>query len=132
VTDIDTVPCHECGRLFGEHTIVEYRDHTATHLDFQQVEAPTLTGLSAEHVIVDHLDVIASVLRLDTELAGVVYLPAVEFRFHSSDGSRPPPILFVADTDRVWKDLARLVSSACGAAPLRAKQATRQHQRGEP
>jgi hypothetical protein len=131
MTDIDTVPCPECGRLFGEHTIVEYRDHTATRVDFQQVESPTLTGLSAEHVIVDHLDIAASVLEVNTELAGVIYLPAVEFRFWSSDGQRPAPIVFVADDDRLWKDLSRLIASACGAAPLRAKQATRQHQRGE-
>lgn len=64
-------------------------------------------------------------LQVHTELAGVVYLPAVEFRFHCSDGTTPQPIVFVADSDRTWKDLGRMVAQACGAATLRAKQASR-------
>jgi hypothetical protein len=128
MTSIDVVPCPECGRPFGEHTIVEYREHTATRLDFQQVDNPTFQQLPpGGQIIADHVDVAASVLQLHTELAGVVHLPAVEFRFHSSAGTVPPPIVFVADSDRTWKDLARLVAQACGAAPLRAKQASRRH-----
>lgn len=125
-TDIDTLPCAECGRPLGDHTMREYREHTATRLPFKAVENPTFQQLApGGQVIVDHLDVAAAVLQVQTELAGVVYLPAVEFRFRSSDGTTPQPIVFVADSDRTWKDLARMVSQACGAAPLRAKQASR-------
>ncbi len=126
MTSIDVVPCPECGRPFGEHTIVEYREHTATRLEFQPVDGPTFQQLApGGQVIVDHLDVAASVLQVSTELAGVLYLPAVEFRFHSSDGTTPQPILFLAESDRTWKDLARMISQACGTAPMRAKQARR-------
>lgn len=126
MTSIDVVPCPECGRPFGEHTIIEYREHTATRLEFQPVDGPTFQQLApGGQVIVDHLDVAASVLQVSTELAGVLYLPAIEFRFHSSDGTTPQPILFLADDARTWKDLARMVSQACGTAPLRAKQASR-------
>lgn len=128
MTSIDVVPCPECGRPFGEHTIVEYRDHTATRLQFESVENPTFEELApGGHIMVDHVDVVASVLQLTTQAAGVVHVPAVEFRFHSSAGTVAPPIVFVADNDRTWKDLARLVAQACGAAPLRAKQASRRH-----
>ena len=130
MTAVDDVPCPECGRPFGQHTLVEYREHTATHLPFAPVDSPTFNSLSPGQVIVDHLDVAASVLRVQTSLAGVLYLPAVEFRFHSSDGTRPPSILFIADDDSTWKALGRMLVEACGTAPLRARQATRQHRQG--
>ncbi|MEZ5409556.1 MAG: hypothetical protein R2761_16120 [Acidimicrobiales bacterium] len=131
MTSIDVVPCPECGRPFGEHTVVEYREHTATRLEFQAVESPTFEELApGGQIIVDHVDVAAVVLQLTTEMASVVHLPGVEFRFHSSSGTVPPPIVFVADSERTWKDLARLVAQACGAAPLRARQASRHHAAG--
>lgn len=126
MSGVDDVPCPECGRLFGHHTMIEFREHTATRLEFQPVDNPTFQQLApGGQAIVDHLDVAASVLRLDTQMAGVVYLPAVEFRFHCSDGTQPTPIVFIAESDRTWKDLSRMVSEACGLAPMRAKQARR-------
>lgn len=123
MTGVDDVPCPECGRLFGQHTMIEFREHTATRLPFQAVDNPTFQQLApGGQVIVDHLDVAASVLQVHTELAGVLYLPAVEFRFHCSDGTAPTPIVFIAESDRTWKDLSRMVSEACGLAPMRAKQ----------
>lgn len=124
MTAIDDVPCPECGRPFGIHTTIEYREHTAVHLDFEQTDAIIPESLTGQ-ILVDHLDVAAVVMAVETQMAGVIHLPGVEFRFHSSDGRTVPPVVFVADDDRLFRDLGRMITAACGAAPMRAKQARR-------
>lgn len=124
-TGIDDVPCPDCGRPFGAHTIVEFREHTATNLPLEQVDE-MIPASTTGQVLADHLDIAAVVLQADTRLAGTLYLPGVEFRFRSSDGRQFPSIVFVADDESLFRDLGKLVQGACGAAPMRAKQARRQ------
>ena len=123
MTHPDDLPCPECGRPLGQHTVIEYREHTATMVPFEEIPDPIPTGADGQ-VLVDHLDAAAVVVEMHTQV-GTIHLPAVEFRFWSSSGARPAPLLFVADDERMFKDLGRLVAGACGAAPMRARQANR-------
>lgn len=131
MTDIDALPCTQCGKPLGEHTMAEYRQHTAVDLPFEPVKDPTYQAPDDEQILVDHLDVAATVVKADT-VSGTVILPAIEFRFRTTTGSTiVAPILFLADDERTFKRLRQLVSGACDLAPMRAKALKKQRRAEE-
>ena len=132
MSDFDGLPCPECGRLFGEHTMADYRAHTATNVPFEPiaggdfVPGPVPPG---DLALADHVDIIAGVIEADTA-TGKLVLPCVEFHFRCGNQAHPP-VRFVADLDDTFRQLRQLVAQACDAAPMRAKQRRRQLRREE-
>lgn len=125
MSDFDTLPCPECGRPFGEHTMTEYRRHTATNVPFEQIPGDPVPGPvpPTNLAMADHVDVIAGVIEAETA-TGRLVLPCVEFHFHWGNEALAP-VRFVADQDVTFRQLRQLVSGACDAAPMRAKQRRR-------